>query len=225
MPDLLDYMTNLNHNMTVKSGHLTIPSDIKTQTMEQYREQVYANYSSGTFRFGPLHQLSLVGTVHEESGGYFPKFLSLLEESPFLNLTMPWGALSICHGDDPHNSNDGPIMWVRPGEQMIPTAGTRTRRRNKELENLKCRYTEGRELLFEDRTKAHADHVGHGLERITSAAVGKNPFDFLNAFINNFPMELKIALVNSLTKLRQIVFLNFGQHTIAIHFSHHGSTL
>ncbi|XP_021962618.1 uncharacterized protein LOC110858242 [Folsomia candida] len=173
MPDLLDYMAEQNPSMTVKAGHLTIPSDIQTSSMAQYREQVYGNYASGTYRFGPLHQLSLVGTVHEESGGYFPKFLSLLEESPFLKLTMPWGALSICHGDDPRNSNDGPIMWVRPGEQMVPTQSARGgRRRNKELESLKCRYTEGRELFFEDRTKAHADHVGHGLERITSAAVG-----------------------------------------------------
>lgn len=27
--------------------------------------------------------------------------------------------------------------------------------------------------MIEDRTKAHADHVGHGHERITTAAVGK----------------------------------------------------
>lgn len=26
--------------------------------------------------------------------------------------------------------------------------------------------------MFEDRTKAHADHVGHGHERMTTAAVG-----------------------------------------------------
>lgn len=26
--------------------------------------------------------------------------------------------------------------------------------------------------MFEDRTKAHADHVGHGLDRKTTAAVG-----------------------------------------------------
>lgn len=26
--------------------------------------------------------------------------------------------------------------------------------------------------MFEDRTKAHADHVGHGLDRMTTAAVG-----------------------------------------------------
>lgn len=27
--------------------------------------------------------------------------------------------------------------------------------------------------MFEDRTKAHADHVGHGHERMTTAAVGE----------------------------------------------------
>lgn len=34
------------------------------------------------------------------------------------------------------------------------------------------RLSEAREHLFEDRTKAHADHVGHGLDRKTTAAVG-----------------------------------------------------
>ena len=34
------------------------------------------------------------------------------------------------------------------------------------------RSLEAREVLFEDRTKAHADHVGHGLDRMTTGAVG-----------------------------------------------------
>ena len=34
------------------------------------------------------------------------------------------------------------------------------------------RASEAREILVEDRTKAHADHVGQGHERITTAAVG-----------------------------------------------------
>lgn len=43
-----------------------------------------------------------------------------------------------------------------------------------ELRNLQYlpRMSEAREHLFEDRTKAHADHVGHGLDRKTTAAVG-----------------------------------------------------
>lgn len=46
--------------------------------------QVAKHYCNGTFRFGPLHQISVVGTVHEEVGGYFPLFLNMLEENPFL---------------------------------------------------------------------------------------------------------------------------------------------
>ena len=34
---------------------------------------------------------------------------------------MPWGPLSILDGSNPAESNDGPILWVRPGEQLIPT--------------------------------------------------------------------------------------------------------
>ena len=43
-----------------------------------------------------------------------------------------------------------------------------------ELRNLQYlpRASEARELLVEDRTKAHADHVGQGLDRLTTAAVG-----------------------------------------------------
>ena len=32
--------------------------------------------------------------------------------------------------------------------------------------------SEARETLVEDRTRAHADHVGHGFDRVTTAAVG-----------------------------------------------------
>ena len=46
-----------------------------------------------------------------------------------------------------------------------------------ELQNLKYlpRSSTEREIFFEDRTPAHADHVGFGLDRITTAAVGKWP--------------------------------------------------
>ena len=44
-----------------------------------------------------------------------------------------------------------------------------------ELQNLKYlpRSSIEREITFEDRTPAHADHVGMGLDRETTAAVGK----------------------------------------------------
>lgn len=34
------------------------------------------------------------------------------------------------------------------------------------------RTSEPREMLFEDRTRAHADHIGQGFDRQTTAAVG-----------------------------------------------------
>lgn len=94
---------------------------------------------------------------------------------------MPWSKMSIVQMD-PRLSNDGPILWIRPGEQLIPTAELaktplkrEKRPRINELRNLQIlpRLSEAREMMFEDRTKAHADHVGHGHERQTTAAVGK----------------------------------------------------
>lgn len=39
-----------------------------------------------------------------------------------LQMTLPWGSLSSLKLDCRSQSDDGPIMWVRPGEQMVPTA-------------------------------------------------------------------------------------------------------
>ncbi|KAE8742285.1 hypothetical protein FOCC_FOCC012164 [Frankliniella occidentalis] len=94
---------------------------------------------------------------------------------------MPWGPLSVVQMESPLESNDGPILWIRPGEQLVPTADMpakspfkRKRTGINELRNLQYlpRLSEAREYMFEDRTKAHADHVGHGLDRMTTAAVG-----------------------------------------------------
>lgn len=72
------------------------------------------------YRCGPMRQISLVGAVHEEAGGYFPDILDMLEEDPFLKYTSPWGEMSCVDLDDRAKSNDGPILWIRPGEQMVP---------------------------------------------------------------------------------------------------------
>lgn len=34
---------------------------------------------------------------------------------------MPWGKWSYVKMERRNDSNDGPIMWIRPGEQLIPT--------------------------------------------------------------------------------------------------------
>lgn len=84
IPDLLEHMADNYSTLTVKAGVLGRNSDIETSTLAQYYEQVAKNYSHGTFRYGPLHQISLVGKVHEEVGGYFPDLLGRLESSLFL---------------------------------------------------------------------------------------------------------------------------------------------
>lgn len=56
-------------------------------------------------------------------GDFFPEFLDILESDPFLKASMPWGSLSMLSKMESRcESNDGPIMWARPGEQMVPTA-------------------------------------------------------------------------------------------------------
>lgn len=50
--------------------------------------QVKKTYSHGTYRAGAMRQISLVGAVDEEVGDYFPEFLSMLEESPFLKVSQ-----------------------------------------------------------------------------------------------------------------------------------------
>ncbi|XP_021915148.1 uncharacterized protein LOC110827618 isoform X2 [Zootermopsis nevadensis] len=180
LPDLLEHMAENYPSLTVKNGVLGRNSDIETTTMKQYRDQVCKHYANGTVRYGPLHQISLVGKVHEEVGGFFPDLLTRLEENTFLKVTMPWGPLSFVQMETPQESNDGPILWIRPGEQLVPTAdmakspAKRRRTGINELRNLQYlpRLSEAREYMFEDRTKAHADHVGHGLDRMTTAAVG-----------------------------------------------------
>lgn len=111
--------------------------------------KVKRTYSQGTYRAGAMRQISLVGAVDEEVGDYFPEFLGMLAESPFLEVsvcvlsacgamlsnsvsvkcltvvtqrTLPWGTFSSLRLQSPTESDDGPIMWVRPGEQMIPMA-------------------------------------------------------------------------------------------------------
>lgn len=92
---------------------------------------------------------------------------------------MPWGKMAITCDEDPTDSDDGPIFWTRPGEQLIPTdelkddfKGKRRNSNNRKAIGSSIRNLDRREVFFEDRTPCHADHVGDGLERHTTAAVG-----------------------------------------------------
>ncbi|XP_029968869.1 uncharacterized protein LOC115403936 [Salarias fasciatus] len=179
LPDFLDYFSAKFPSAPVKMEILG-KKDIETTTMANFYSQVKKTYSHGTYRAGAMRQISLVGAVDEEVGDYFPEFLTMLEESPFIKRTLPWGTFSSLREISPTESDDGPIMWVRPGEQMIPVADIpkspfKRKRSTNEVKNLLQslpRTSEPREMLFEDRTRAHADHIGQGFERETTAAVG-----------------------------------------------------
>ncbi|XP_050964079.1 lysine-specific demethylase RSBN1L [Labeo rohita] len=178
LPDFLEYFSSKFPNSPVKMEILG-KKDIETTTMANFHAQVRRSYSHGTYRAGAMRQISLVGAVDEEVGDYFPEFLNMLEKSPFLERTLPWGTFSSLKLKSPTESDDGPIMWVRPGEQMIPVTDMpkspfKRKRSTNEIKNLQYlpRTSEPREMLFEDRTRAHADHIGQGFERQTTAAVG-----------------------------------------------------
>ncbi|KTF71981.1 hypothetical protein cypCar_00043619, partial [Cyprinus carpio] len=119
LPDFLEYFSTKFPNSPVKMEILG-KKDIETTTMANFHTQVRRSYSHGTYRAGAMRQISLVGAVDEEVGDYFPEFLNMLEKSPFLERTLPWGTFSSLKLKSPTESDDGPIMWVRPGEQMIP---------------------------------------------------------------------------------------------------------
>lgn len=120
IPELVRYFGEKHPNETVKSDVLGKKTNIDTTRFVDYYHRVQDSYKNGTFRWGGLLQFSLVGTVHEETGGYFPEMLGFLEDCPFLKPVMPWGMYSLLKMDDRRQSNDGPILWIRPGEQMVP---------------------------------------------------------------------------------------------------------
>ncbi|ESO11110.1 hypothetical protein HELRODRAFT_91729 [Helobdella robusta] len=178
LPDLLELMADDYPDLVVKRT-LMGKSDVETLKLSDYRKMVHATYCNGTFRCGPLLQVSLVGATSEECGDYFPSVLDMLQSNLFVKKTLPWGDVSCLEGIEPNLSNDGPILWCRYGEQVVPTqdmpkSATPKKKGINELKNLQYlpRSGESREFLIEDRTKCHADQVGAILEKKTTAAVG-----------------------------------------------------
>jgi hypothetical protein len=122
IPDILEYFSSNYPTMNVKSSLLTNNKEIITLKMCDYKEKVFESYYNGTYRYGPLLQTSIVGIKSEEIGGYFPEFIeNYLEKNIFLRLVLPWGKFSMRSNSSPKESDDGPIIWSRPGEQMLPT--------------------------------------------------------------------------------------------------------
>lgn len=122
LPDILEYFASASPDMVVKRNQLVKSSDVETTTIAEYFQLVQSTYLAGTYRTGALEHFSIVGTKAEETGGYFPEFLDLLDQNEFLKYVSPWGKLSELENMPRNESNDGPIVWARPGEQVVPTA-------------------------------------------------------------------------------------------------------
>lgn len=77
LPELVTYFEEAHPNVIVKMGHLR-KSEIETTNFAGFASKVRSSYCNGTFRCGPLLQVSCVGQVAEEAGRYFPEFLGVL---------------------------------------------------------------------------------------------------------------------------------------------------
>ncbi|CAH8480959.1 unnamed protein product [Heterobilharzia americana] len=179
MPELLSYLSSVYPNLNVSTNPLEQKNATETLTLAQYVKNVHKTYANGIYRFGPLHALSIVGVKGEEHGFFDKILLEMIERDPFLKLVTPWGALSSLSGMDPRESNDGPILWARHGEQTIPLFSTSMRRKRRVVDG--CGITDlvigrrtlgGRQIAIHDRTPCHADHADDGLARHATAAVG-----------------------------------------------------
>jgi hypothetical protein len=70
LPDLVDYFSLSYPKMIVKTSNIINSKEVLTTTMGEYRNHLVQTYSNGTFRYGPLMSISLVGKVtgKEECG-------------------------------------------------------------------------------------------------------------------------------------------------------------
>lgn len=105
------YLADAYATLPVKVGSLQNKQIVETMPISTYFKRVMESCHHGTFRYGPMHSLSFVGTKQEECGDYFKEIIAELNKSPLLRLLMPWGPLSIQDGSDPKDSDDGPIYW------------------------------------------------------------------------------------------------------------------
>ena len=70
LPDLIEYFSQSHPKMIVKTSNILNSKEVLTTTMSEYRNRVIQTYSHGTFRYGPMMSVSLIGTVpgKEECG-------------------------------------------------------------------------------------------------------------------------------------------------------------
>ncbi|KAH9284885.1 Round spermatid basic protein 1 [Echinococcus granulosus] len=177
IPELVNHIAKNHPSLIVSTSPLDNKNAAYTTTAKEFAENVFRTYCNGIYRYGPMHAISLVGVKGEERGEFCSDILEMIERDPFLKLVLPWGRLSSLSSMDPQKSSDGPILWVRPGEQALPLHGA-PKSRSKKAANFSLgtftssRLSNPRQLLVQDRTPCHADHADDGLQRHTTAAIG-----------------------------------------------------
>lgn len=179
IPELLHRLSQAYPQLKVATNPLEHKSATESISLSMYAQNVYKTYTRGIFRYGPMHAISIVGVKGEEHGCFSRELIEMIDKDPFLHLVTPWGKLSSLENMDPHDSNDGPIIWACHGEQSVPLSNSLNKNRKRMSQNsdltelLVSRRTRRiRQVLVTDRTPCHADHVGDGFGRHTTAAVG-----------------------------------------------------
>ena len=86
IPELVKHFGENHPDVPIKMGNLRNP-EIETTSFAEFATRVKNSYSNGTFRCGPLLQVTLVQQVSEEAGRYFPDFLG--QTITFKEFTYP----------------------------------------------------------------------------------------------------------------------------------------
>eukprot|EP00127_Corallochytrium_limacisporum_P003085 Clim_evm14s146 gene=Clim_evmTU14s146 len=178
LPNIMRYIATYHGNLKV-TKEVFGKNLAKSLSIEEYVHEVDETFDAGVHQAGPMRNISLAGTVGEETGAYYEDVVALMERSPEIKLALPWGGLSTYHQYHPTTSDDGPILWCRPGEQYaaLNELGSidheQAQRKRKAMNDLRIRPRQGitREKLIEDRTGSHADHWGLWPQRKPIAAV------------------------------------------------------
>ena len=130
LPDFLEYLGDEHPNLPVKHGVIGHPRELETTTMSVYRDKVQDHFCAGTFRFGHLDNLSLVGTASEEAGGFFPDILDMLDEIPILSLVSQCYTTNIFLSSQLFRRCPGVltvffmISWTGTRAMMVPYCGS-----------------------------------------------------------------------------------------------------
>uniref|UniRef100_A0A0N4Z7V0 JmjC domain-containing protein n=1 Tax=Parastrongyloides trichosuri TaxID=131310 RepID=A0A0N4Z7V0_PARTI len=192
--DMFEWLMKDYSNLSVKYGSLTSKQVVHVTKYKDYYQKVIENYCNGTFRYGGLEALSIVGRKKEECGDVLEPYLKHLNENIITGPIMPWGKFTISPDMRPSDSNDGPIFWVRPGEQCFTTDDIDKNGKEKPKQKYGgLRRHAKREIYFEDRTPSHADFTKCGLIKDCTGAVGilkairspDDPHDGLNRILKD----------------------------------------